>query len=335
MSEKVLLTGATGFLGGYVIRELEEQGGYDIIALGRNQERGQALEADNPHVKFVAADFTDPKQMKKVFRQEKPDYVIHAGALSSAWGDFEDFYQANVVATSLIGSLCIRYQIKRMVYISSPSIYSGMRDRTNIHEESFDPDNRLNFYIRTKLMSEKRLHHLEEKGLNLVILRPRGLIGPGDPSLMPRLMRANRKIGIPLLRKGKITVDITCVQNVAYACYLAMITRKAKGETFNITNGEPSEFKDLLMLFCKEAGEKPKFLHLPFGLLYPIACMLEVVYTLLPTKKEPVLTRYTVCTLAFSQSLNISKARKILGYEPKISLEEGIREYGKWWQTHS
>ena len=333
MSEKVLLTGATGFLGGYVIKELTEHEGYEVVAIGRNEKRGKELEAFEG-VRFVKADITNEEKLGEIFEAERPDYVIHTGALSSAWGKYDDFYQANVKSTVIIGGLCIKYKIKRMVYISSPSIYTAKRDRLDIKEDDFDPANKLNFYIKTKLLSEKELHALEERGLDLTILRPRGLIGPGDPSLMPRLMRANGKIGIPLIRKGKIIVDITCVQNVAYACYLAMTTAMAKGMTFNITNGEPSEFSKLLELFCTEAGETAKFLNLPFGLMYVMASIMEGIYTILPTKKEPVLTRYTVCTLSFSQSLDISKAKEILGYSPKISLAEGIREYGKWWQTN-
>ena len=334
MSEKVLLTGATGFLGGYVIKELAGHGGYEVIAVGRNEARGAALEAEHDFVRFARADLTDEAKMQALFEEVKPDYVIHTGALSSAWGKYEDFYQANVKATVIIGGLCIKYGVKRMVYISSPSVYTAKRDRLNITEDDFDPKNKLNYYIKTKILSEKELHALEEKGLDLTILRPRGLIGPGDPSLMPRLMRANGKIGIPLIRKGKIIVDITCVQNVAYACYLAMTTAAAKGGTFNITNGEPSEFAKLLELFCTEAGETAKFLNLPFVPLYAIASILEGIYKILPTKKEPVLTRYTVCTLSFSQSLDISKAKEIMGYSPKITLKEGIREYGKWWQAN-
>ncbi len=332
MNGKVLLTGATGFLGGYAIKEILEHPGLTVVAVGRNEKRGAELVSER--VRFAKADITDRKQLEELFKKEKPDYVIHTGALSSAWGRYEDFHKANVEATVYIAELCIEHDVKRMVYISSPSIYTAKRDRLNIKEEDFDPSNKLNFYIKTKLLSEKELHALEEKGLNLTILRPRGLIGPGDPSLMPRLMRANGKIGIPLIRKGKITVDITCVQNVAYACYLAMSTPEAKGMTFNITNGEPSEFGKLLELFCEEAGETAKFLNLPFGLLYAAAAVMEFFYTILPTNKEPMLTRYTVCTLSFSQSLDISKAKSILGYSPKITLKEGIREYGKWWQTN-
>lgn len=331
MKESVLVTGATGFLGGYLVDDLKKRN-YRVIAVGRNEERGKELVDDD--VLFYSLDFTDKDKLKDLFDREHIDYVIHAGAISSAWGEYEQFYNSNVTATFEIGKLCTKYHVKRMVYISSPSIYAAKEHKYDIAEDEFDEHNHLNYYIMTKIRAERVLHKWMERGLDCAIIRPRGLIGIGDPSLMPRMMRANSKIGIPLFHKGKNLVDITCVQNVAYACYLAMITPEAQGETFNITNGEPQEFKRLLMMFCEAAGKKPKFLELPFNVVYSIASALEIIYKALPTNAEPILTRYTVATLGFSQTLNIDKAKKILKYEPIISLEEGIAEYGEWWKAN-
>ncbi|MCM1179447.1 MAG: SDR family NAD(P)-dependent oxidoreductase [Clostridium sp.] len=331
MKETVLLTGATGFLGGYVIDELLAHG-YRVAAIGRNEKRGRELERED--CVFYQVDFTDREALEQVFKQEKAAYVIHAGALSSAWGKWEDFYRINVTGTVYVAELAMQYKVKRLVYISSPSVYSGRCDRFHISEDDVDENNRLNYYIRTKLMAEKELRIFGGKGLPVVALRPRGLIGKGDPSLMPRLMRANGRVGIPLFNGGKNLVDITCVENAAYACYLAMTAEAAEGQVFNITNGEPKEFQALLEQFCHAANEEARFLKLPFSVVYGAACVLEWIYGTFHLKGEPVLTRYTVCTLAFSQTLNIEKARERLHYEPKKTLEEGIREYGEWWSAN-
>lgn len=331
MKETVLLTGATGFLGGYVIDELQKFG-YRVIAIGRNEKRGRELEKRG--CTFFQIDFTDREALEYVFAQEAIDYVIHAGALSSAWGKWEDFYQINVSGTTYIAELVMQYKVKRMVYISSPSVYSDKCDRFNISEADVDKNNRLNYYIRTKIMAEEALQTFQKKGLHVVILRPRGLIGKGDPSLMPRLMRANSKMGIPLFNNGKNLVDITCVENVAYACFLAMTAEDVEGQVFNITNGEPKEFQVLLEQFCHAANERARFLKLPFSVIYAAACVLEWIYKTFRLKSEPVLTKYTVCTLAFSQTLDIEKAREKLHYEPQKTLEEGIREYGDWWSAN-
>lgn len=328
MKQNVLLTGATGFLGKYVIKELENRN-YRIVAIGRNSKIAKERESTN--CKFYIVDFSNKDSLEEVFKKEQINIVLHCGALSSAWGKWEDFYNCNVKGTENVADLALKYNIKRLVYISSPSIYTEKRNRENIKEEEFNSNNNLNYYIRTKIMSEQIINKFNKKGLYTVIIRPRGLIGIGDPSLMPRLMKANKKIGIPLFNNGKNLVDITCVENVAYACYLAIDTEEINGEVFNISNGETQEFKEILQKFCERAGETPKFTKLPFNIMYGIAFILEKIYLILKLKGEPIITRYTLCTLAFSQTLNIEKAKEKLNYTPQKTLEEGIDIYGKWW----
>lgn len=329
---KVLVTGATGFLGKYVIDVLIENS-YEVIAIGRNEKRGKELQ--NESCTFYKIDFSEKEELEKIFKKEKIQYVIHCGALSSAWGRWEDFYSANVVGTQNVVEMCQKYSIKRLVHISSPSIYSEKRDRFDIKEDEVNENNKLNYYIKTKIMAEAIIKKALKEGIDAVIIRPRGLIGIGDPSLMPRIINANKKIGIPLFQDGKNLVDITCVENVAHACYLAMITENIKGEIFNITNDEPCEFKELLEEFYNAAEDKPKYLKMPFGVLYTVAAIIEGIYKIFKISKEPSLTRYTVCTLGFSQTLNIEKAKEKLNYIPKKKLKEGVIEYGKWWKENS
>lgn len=331
MRQTVLVTGATGFLGKYLIEELSSN--YDIIAIGRNEKIGQTLNSE--HCKFYKVDFSNINSLEEKLYGIDIDFVIHAGALSSAWGAWNDFYKCNVIGTENVAQYALSKNVKRMVFVSSPSVYTAKKDLFDIKENEYNKDNKLNYYIKSKIMAEDIMKEYQEKGLYSVIIRPRGLIGIGDPSLMPRLMRANKKIGIPIINKGKNFVDITCVENVALACRLAIEQPDINGETFNITNGEPSEFKSLLEKFCIAADENPKFLNVPFGLLYFLASIAEGFCKLFRIKKEPVLTRYTICTLGFSQTLNIDNAKNKLKYVPKISLAEGIEKYGKWWKENS
>lgn len=320
--ESILITGATGFLGEYLIKELSND--YFVYALGRNLQKKDYLEQFNAN--FCFGDFTNIDQCDEYFKNI--DYVVHAGALSSAWGSWDDFYNANVLGTSNVAKLCRKHHIKRLVYISSPSIYSGKCDRFYIKENEFDSSNTLNYYIKSKIMSERML--LEEyPDLYTVILRPRGLIGKGDPSLVPRLLHANNTIGIPLFHKGLNLVDITCVENVAYAVRLCITSSNIQHEVFNITNDEPLPFKEILELFLSSVNIAPHYLSLPLPFMYRIACIVEFVYKHLHIKKEPSVTKYTICTLGYSQTLNIEKAKRYLNYEPKILLKEGIKKYGE------
>ena len=324
--QTVLVTGATGFLGEYLVRRLVKE--YRVLALGRNREKGRQLEAYG--ALFCQGDFTDRESCAPCF--EGVDYAIHAGALSTVWGKWEDFYRTNVEGTDLVAGLCLEKGVRRLVYLSSPSIYTGKEDQYHIREEQAPRQNNLNYYIKSKLMAEGVIRRWNRKGLETVILRPRGLIGIGDTSLVPRLLRANRKTGIPLFRNGRNLVDITSVENVALACELAMKARGASGKVFNITNGEPMEFRRILEQFLDAIGEQPRYLRLPFGAMYAVAGGLEWIYRTLGLAGEPPLTRYTICTLGYAQTMDVCQARKILGYRPEKTLAESIREYGAWWK---
>lgn len=324
----VLVTGATGFLGEYLTQRLTKR--YRVLALGRNREKGKRLEEQG--AVFCPGDFTRRESCARYF--QGVDYVIHAGALSTVWGEWEDFYRTNVLGTELVAALCRENGVKRLVYLSSPSIYTGKEDQYHIREDQAPEQNNLNYYIKSKLMAEAILRKWEKKGLETVILRPRGLIGIGDTSLVPRILTANAKTGIPLFREGRNLVDLTSVENVALACELSLTAEKAPGRAFNITNGEPMEFRNILEQFLRAIGEEPRYRRLPFGLVYALAGGLEWLYRTLRLAGEPPLTRYTVCTLGYAQTMDISPAREILGYVPEKTLAESIREYGAWWKAN-
>lgn len=324
---KVLVTGATGFLGGYLLRELREYG-YDVYAVGRNERKGSFITGNG--IVFYCVDFTDRYSLEMCFAKGI-DYVIHAGALSSPWGAWSDFYINNVVGTEVVCELCVDYNVKRLVFVSSPSVYTGVpEDRLNIKETEYDKNNELNYYIKSKLMAESIVRKFTSETFETVIIRPRGLFGIGDSSLVPRLLETNARKGIPLIRGGNAVIDITCVENVANACVLALSASDVSGEIFNITNLEPMVFKDVVELFFGAIGVKLNYLKLPYLLLYTAGIFSEKFFS---KNKEPLITRYTVYTLAFSQTLDCSKAIEKLGYTPNKTIREGISDYARWYKS--
>ena len=320
--ERVLVTGAYGFLGKYVIDELVKNN-YKVLAFGRNKTKIQQLKKKN--VDIFIGDFCNKDDALKA--TENVDYVIHCGALSTLWGKREDFINTNVNGTMNLVESCRKNKVKRFVYVSSPSIYAGRMDRTNIKENDYDDNNKLNYYIESKILAEKELD--KNRDVNWVIIRPRGLFGIGDTSIIPRLIRVNSKIGLPLFNKGKNYVDMTCVENVAHALRLCLESEKAVGNIYNITNGEPQCFKDLLEELFDKLGVKPKYMFVNTNVIYFISCLIELFYKTFRIYKEPMLTKYNVCTLGYSQTLDITKAKKDLKYKPIITLSEGIEKYAK------
>lgn len=317
---KVLITGATGFLGKYVIQELEENG-YEIIAFGRNEKIGKSLASRK--VSFFKGDFTKIEDLYEAI--ESVDMIVHAGALSTVWGKWEDFYNTNVIGTENILKACRKKGIKKLVYISSPSIYASAKDQIDIKEEEAPSKNNLNFYIKSKILAENKVK--EYSDVNTVILRPRGLFGIGDTSIIPRLLKLNSEKAIPLFNNGENKVDISCVENVALAVRLALESEKAIGNTYNITNSEPMAFKEVLDLFFSEMGIKGNYKHLNYNFIKIIVSILENIYKIFRIDKEPILTKYTLYLLRYSQTLSIEKAKNDLLYKPKLSIAEGIKKY--------
>ncbi len=324
---RICVTGATGFLGGYLVKLFKEKDFY-VVAFGRNEVVGKKLTDKN--VIFIKGHLENQEDVNKAIRN--CDYVVHAGALSSVWGDYETFYNSNVQGTIHILEACGNYNVKRFVFISTPSIYTVKQDRFNISEEDFDEKNDLNNYIKTKILAEQTINKWSKGNFEKVIIRPRGLFGIGDTSVIPRLMRLNARVGIPLFNQGENLVDITYVENVAHSIFLASTVDGIDGGIYNITNGEPMRFKTVLAMFLDNIGSKPKFIHMKFNGLFKVVSLIEAVYKSLHIKKEPIFTRYTLLTLGFSQTLNIDKAREELGYEPLFSLKEGIEIYGNWYR---
>ena len=291
------------------------------------------IKRDDNKIECISADLAE---IKEVLDFPEADIVIHAAALSTVWGAKKEFIKNNVAATENIIKYCRAKKAGRLVYISTPSVYTGKKDRFNVRESEFDSDNKLNYYIETKIAAEKKILEAKDKGLDVVIIRPKGLIGIGDTSILPRIIEANNKIGIPVFKgKEDILADMTSVENVAYAILLCMEKEGISGEIFNITNGEPTSQKELLKYVSESLGTEFRYKKLSLGRIYMIASILESIYNFFSVSKEPLLTRYTVCTLAFSQTLNIEKAEKLLGYKPRISLRDEIKRFGKFYKEKS
>lgn len=327
-TKNIFITGSTGFLGGYVVDEFR-RAGYEIVAAGRKAGRLKELEAG--HVHTVALNLNQLDQY-----HEPLETVVHVAALSSPWGAWNDFLKHNVEGTQRVIDMCLTNGAKRLVYVSSPSIYSGKGHRLNIYEADFDPANHLNHYIRSKIMAEQLVARAQEQGLETVIIRPRGLFGIGDTSIFPRLLQANDRLGIPLFNGGDNLIDITCVENAALGLRLAAESPVASGRIYNLTNGEPRRFKHVLDAVFAGISQTPRYRAMNASAMYSLAAISEAIYRFLPLRREPLLTRYTIATLAFSQTLDISAAQRDLGYRPTITLDEGIARYAaSYRQSHS
>jgi len=319
---KIAITGSTGFLGIHLCKRLIKEG-HSVVGIGRNEEIGEKLNQFG--VNFINADLTSSIKIHGAIKDV--DQVIHSGALSSPWGKRKDFYDTNVNGTKNVINACIKNNVKRIIHVSTPSVYFNFKDRYNIKETdpvASDPPSQ---YTKTKLEAEHIVMEAAQTGLEVIILRPRGLFGPGDTAIIPRLLKAKEKGKLPIIGNGNNIVDLTYIDNAVEAVYKSVIANKdATGQIYNITNGEPVKLWDFINKLFIKSGKSPIENKVSFSAVYAFASLSEIIHRTILTKKEPTLTRYTAGLLAKSQTLNIDKAKEKLNYKPIVSLEAGLNK---------
>lgn len=326
-SMKTLVTGATGFVGGALTHRIRSMG-WDVTALGRNPVKLNQLEEDG--IRVVRADISKKDEVNASFSDF--DLVFHCAALPSPWGGFEKFYQANVIGTRNIVQACMDNNISRLVYVSTPSIYFDYNSRLGVKENDPLPEPISN-YAHTKRLAEEEVDKGSAQGLAAVSIRPRALFGEGDTVIFPRLIPRLQSGRLPILGDGENMVDLTYIQNVVDALLLcAESPKNTLGKKYNISNGEPVKIWELVNRICDELG----FLHprrkISRQAAHSVGGTFEFLYSLMPYSPEPPLTRMSVSMLSNSTTLDISAAKTELGYQPKISVEEGVQRFLKWWK---
>lgn len=332
--KRVLVTGATGGLGRNAVKSLLARG-VQVLATGRNRQAGAALVAEG--AEFIAVDLALAPGPEVDALMRGVDTVWHCAALSSPWGAPGDFEAANVRATEYLLGAAGRMGVTRFVHISTPAIYFDYQDHLQVRED-YRPAAWVNEYAASKARAEA----LVQKAVGLfpamlcVILRPRAIFGPHDQVLMPRLSRVLEERGgkLPLARGGKVTLDITYVDNVVHAMWLASeVSDLASGEAFNITNHEPVQLADVLRAIFSDELKRPFAIKtVPYAVLALAARGME--YFARNSGKEPALTRYSVGAISFDMTLDNTKARDKLGYHPPVPLAEGVRRTGDWMRSH-
>ncbi|MDX8526886.1 NAD(P)-dependent oxidoreductase [Mesorhizobium sp. MSK_1335] len=315
----VLVTGASGFLGSHVLERLAASGTL-ALGLGRDGARCAALEAGGHRI--IRHDLAQPLDGALDPRLGRVERIIHCAALSSPFGRLADFVVANVVATRNLVDFAKRQGVSRFVHISSPSVSFAFRDQLDLSEDAALPEP-VNHYARTKCMSEKIV--LGQPGIHPLVLRPRGIYGAGDRALLPRLIKAAKSRPLPLFRDGRAAIDLTHVDDAVDAVVAALAAPgEAERQVFNISGGEVLPVRRIADEACIRAGLHARWRPMPLMPAMLAAGLMEAVALRLPGRPEPPVTRYGLGLFAYAQSLDLSRAKRVLGWTPKISFEQGL-----------
>ncbi len=326
--KNVLVTGGGGFLGKAIVKKLVKQN-FSVISFSRNFYP----DLENMGVMQIQGDLADKKAVVKAFKNI--DAVFHVAAKFGIWGNFKDFFQVNVTGTKNVISACLENNIKQLIYTSSPSVIFDENDMENVDESVPYPKKYLAAYPETKAMAEKLVKNAAKKGLNTISIRPHLIWGPEADHVVQRIIKRANKL--KRIGRKDYLVDTIYVDNAADAHLLAfqklLKNPSLSGNVYFVSQDEPVPFWDMADALLDAAGLPPIKGHVSAKTAYMAGLIFEFVYKLFNIKKEPPMTRFVAKELATSHWFNISKAKKDLGYYPKISTQEGLKRLKQWFLT--
>lgn len=335
---KILITGASGFIGSFIVEEALRQG-FETWAAVRGSSSRQFLKDERIH--FIELNLSSEEQLKEQLKDHQFDYIIHAAGVTKCL-DKADFHRINTEGTQNLvrAILSLKMPLRRFVYISSLSIMGAIREQqpyTEIQESDEAKPNTA--YGRSKLEAEQWLEANSQKlkangqqPLPYVILRPTGVYGPRerDYFMMAKSIKAHTDFAVGYKQQDITFVYVT---DVVQAVFLAL-EKGQTGRKYFLSDGEVYQSSTFSDLIRKELGN-PWWIRItaPIWILRVVTFVGEYIGRL--TGKVTALNndKYNIMRQR-NWRCDIAPARQELGYEPKVKLEEGVRRSIKWYKDN-
>jgi len=324
---RALVTGGGGFLGRAIVNRLIARG--DSV---RSFSRGAHPELESLGVDVRRGDIADADAVRNA--ADGCDIVFHVAAKAGVWGSAADYERTNVLGTDNVLLACRAHNISRLVYTSSPSVAFHGVDQEGTDERDAYPETFLCHYARTKATAEQRVIAANGADLATVSLRPHLIWGPGDPHLVPRILERARAGRLRLLDGGEKLVDSVYIDNAADAHLLAADrlspASTIAGWTYYVTQGAPIPMRELIGRILDAAGLPRETRSVPAGVAYAVGAVLETLFRIVGAKREPPMTRFVARQLSTAHWFDPAAARQDLGYDPAVSLDEGMERLATW-----
>ncbi|KAF5382594.1 hypothetical protein D9615_002746 [Tricholomella constricta] len=330
--------GGAGFLGSHIVEALTARSNVQSLAVFDLVSPSDGENVDG--VEYISGDIVDEEKLTEALKKTQPDVVYHTA--SPIHGLPAAIYQrVNEEGTRVVLSACQAAGVKKLVYTSSTGVVWTGADFAGVTEDQVSvPRVGYDAYHHTKALGERLvLNENGKNGMQVVVLRPCGMTGERDKQMIWRLAQAlengqqNVQIG-----NNKNLIDYLYVGNAAYAHILAAdklldAPETVAGEVFFITNGTPMLQWDFNRLVWKELGDdgSKKIVVIPRAIGMLMAAVSEIWAKI--TGNPTDFTRFSVRFITGVQWYNIDKAKKLLGYVPRVNLEEGVRRTAQWWKV--
>lgn len=326
-----VVTGAYGHLGNTIIQKLVRCGKY---VRGLVLENENKIIFNNPNVEIIKGDIYDKASLEALFYINEPTqfYVIHTAGIVSITSKFiKTVYDVNVIGTKNIIQICLKYKVKKFIYVSSVHAIPELPKKQLITEvDTFDANMVVGLYAKTKAKATNIVLNSVAKGLNAVVVHPSGIIGPNDYG------NAHLTQLIMDYLDGRLTscinggYDFVDVRDVANGCILAIEQGKV-GECYILSN-QYYTIIQLLSMLHKISGHKPIKTVLPLWIAKTTAPFSEVYYKIL--KQSPLYTKYSLYTLESNSNFSHVKASVELGYTTR-NLYETLQDTINWLEKNN
>jgi 2-alkyl-3-oxoalkanoate reductase len=320
---RAMVTGGGGFLGSKIVSMLLAEG-CSVRSFSRNEHPELSAQGVVCH----RGDLADTRAVSDALQDT--DVVFHVAAKAGIWGDYSDYYAANVTGTRNVIEACQRNGVPRLVYTSTPSVAFGGHDVRNANEDDALPEKYLAAYLTTKAAAERLVLQANSSALATVSLRPHLIWGPGDTQLLPRIVKRRLANRLMLIGSGDNLVDSTFIDNAARAHLDAAKClypgSPVAGRAYFISQGDPRPVRYLINTLLESAGLPPVTKSVPVPVAYALACLLEVGYKMCHIANEPPITRLAVLEMGRDHYFDISAAQRDFGYHPVITMEEGLEQ---------
>jgi nucleoside-diphosphate-sugar epimerase len=329
MGRRFLITGATGFVGGHVAEAAAARGD-SVSTIARDGSDTKLL--DRLGVTIHRGDITDAELIRRAV--EGVDVIVHCAAKVGDWGPVEEYRAVNVDALRNLLEACHNKPLHRFVHMSSLGVYAAKHHRGTDETEPLPPRH-MDGYTQTKVEAEhlaldaQRLH-----GTPVVVLRPGFIYGPRDRTVLPRLAHnlqrgVVRYIGNP----DKLVMNTIHVANLVDAVFLAVDSPKAVGQIYNLTDGDVVTKRKFFETIADALGTPKPRRPVPLFAAKLIARILEARARRIGKKDAPRVTQGRVKLIGLNLDFSIEKARRELGYAPKIGFDQGMKETLEWFKT--
>lgn len=314
--QRVLVTGANGFTGSHLCRLLKARG-HHVVGMVRDSTRTKSISKYIDD--YVVADLRDPQALKSAVANISTVYHIAAAFREVSLSD-ADYEAVNIRGTEYLLDAAISSGVQRFVHCSTIGVH-GDTGKTPASEES--PYNPPDHYCKTKLDGELLAREkFDQGGIEGSVFRPLGIYGPGDSRFL-KLFRGLAKRRFVMIGDGETLYHLTYIDDLCQGIMLLGDRQEAVGEVFILGGNGYVTLNQFVDTVADAVDGKLFPIRIPMAPVMAAAYVCEAICR--PFGIEPPLYPRRVEFFSKDRAADISKARTLLGYEPRFSLEEGVR----------